>query len=195
MRRVSIVLLVLSFFVPMTLLADPLPEIDAGGEGLTEDTSAPLASSTGGLRNGFSLSAGQQFGGDRDISGTMFGVDWRIGWQINEPMGVYVHSHMSFGSVTEAGGLSGPTGTLATAIMGEYTLPVRAFLAAGVGYGVLNNPNGPVVAARAGYYPLKTNSITKARRLNVAIDYRSYSVSQGYGRVNQIQFTLGYDRF
>ena len=154
-----------------------------------------ISESTSGLRNGFSLSAGQEFGGDRDISGTMFGVDWRIGWRINEPISVHLHSHLSFGSASEGSGSSGVTGTFASALMGEYTLPMRVFVAGGAGYGVLNNPNGPIVAARVGYYPFKTEGVGKKRRLNVSVDYRAYFADGGYGKVNQIQFTLGYDRF
>lgn len=177
--------------------ATPMPDANAASAA-APSTPAPTplpAASTSGLRNGFSLSAGQEFGGDRDISGTMFGLDWRIGWRINEPISVYLHSHMSFGSASEGNGASGITGTFASALMGEYLLPMRLFVAGGAGYGVLNNPNGPLVAARAGYYPFKTSSAGKARRLNVAIDYRAYFANQGYGTVNQIQFSLGYDRF
>ena len=64
-----------------------------------------------------------------------------------------LHSHLSFGSASEANGaISGLTGTFASTLMGEYMLPMRLFVAGGAGYGVLNNPNGPVVAARVGYY-------------------------------------------
>jgi hypothetical protein len=157
-------------------------------------TPAPEPSSSG-LRNGFSLSAGQEFGGDRDISGTMFGVDWRIGWRVNQPISVYLHSHLSFGSATEGNGASGVTGTFASALMAEYLLPMRVFVAGGAGYGVLNNPSGMLIEARAGYYPFENKSAGKSRRLNVALDYRSYFANQGYGRVNHVALSLGYDRF
>ncbi|HWO24250.1 MAG TPA: hypothetical protein VNO30_36150 [Kofleriaceae bacterium] len=153
------------------------------------------AASTSGLRNGFSLSAGQEFGGDRDISATLFGLDWRIGWRINEPIAVYLHSHLSFGSGKEGNGASGLTGNFAAALVGEYMLPMRLFVGAGAGYGVLNNPSGALVEARVGYYPLKTNSVGKARRLNIAFDYRAYFASDGYGMVNHVALSLGYDRF
>ncbi|MFN0246836.1 MAG: hypothetical protein ACKV2T_07995 [Kofleriaceae bacterium] len=157
---------------------------------------APLPSpSSSGLRNGFSLSAGQEFGGDRDISGTMFGFDWRIGYRISEPVSIYLHSHLSFGSASEAGGAKGVTGTFAAAVIGEYMLPMRLFVGGGGGWGVLNNPNGPLAQARVGYYPFKTNTSGKARRLNVAVDMRFYFADQGYGTVNQVQLSLGYDRF
>lgn len=159
------------------------------------EPAATVTEGTSGLRNGFSLSAGQEFGGDRDISGTMFGVDWRIGWVISDSLSTYLHSHLSFGSASEMGGAAGGTGTFASALMGEYTLPMRVFVAGGAGYGVLNNPSGPLVAARAGYYPFQTDTVGKKRRLNVSLDYRAYFASDGYGTVSQIQLTLGYDRF
>lgn len=108
---------------------------------------------------------------------------------------MYLHSHLSFGSASEGNGASGVTGTFASALMAEYLLPMRVFVAGGAGFGVLNNPNGPLVAARAGYYPFKTTAVGKARRLNVALDYRSYFANQGYGTVSQIQLSVGYDRF
>jgi hypothetical protein len=175
--------------------AAPAPAADANAATAVAPEPAPVATpSTSGLRNGFSLSAGQEFGGDRDVSATMFGIDWRIGWRINEPISVYLHSHMSFGSGSDNTG-DGFTGTFASALMAEYLLPMRVFVAGGAGYGVLNNPNGPIVAARAGYYPFKTEAVGKKRRLNVSLDWRSYFANQGYGTVNQVQLTLGYDRF
>jgi hypothetical protein len=157
------------------------------------DEPAPSAS---GLRNGFSLSAGQEFGGDKDISGTMFGADWRIGWRVSAPISVYLHSHLSFGSASENGGQnSGLTGTFAAAVIGEYMLPMGLFVGAGGGWGVLNNPNGPLFEARVGYYPFDTSSVGKKRHLNIAIDYRAYFANQGYGMVNHVALSLGYDRF
>ena len=175
-------------------------DADAASTGGSVSTPAPAPTpapepSSSGLRNGFSLSAGQEFGGDRDISGTMFGVDWRIGWRVNQPISIYLHSHLSFGSAKEGNGASGVTATFASALMAEYLLPMRVFVAGGAGYGVLNNPSGALVAARVGYYPMQTNSIGKARRLNLALDYRSYFANQGYGQVNHIALSLGYDRF
>lgn len=185
MRSFSVVLLCLAS--SSAVLADT-----ANTDPATEPAAAP---STSGLRNGFSLSAGQEFGGDRDISGTLFGFDWRIGWRVSEPISVYLHSHLSFGNATEAGGASGLTGNFATAVVGEYKLPMRLFVAGGGGYGVLNNPSGALLEARVGYYPLQTSSAGKSRRLNVAIDYRAYFANQGYGMVNHIAFSIGYDRF
>ena len=202
-RRFSVVLICLAS--SSVAFAQPEPDAPPPSDpaappdpNVTAAAPAPApapAPSTSGLRNGFSLSAGQEFGGDRDISGSMFGVDWRIGWRISEPLSVYLHSHVSFGSATEGNGAAGTTGTFATAIVGEYSLPMRLFFGGGAGWGVLNNPNGPLAEARVGYYPLKTNAVGKARRLNVALDYRTYFANQGYGMVNHIALSLGYDRF
>jgi hypothetical protein len=182
---------------PTVAVLEPTAAANSGSVSTPAPAPQPVAEpSSSGLRNGFSLSAGQEFGGDRDISGTMFGVDWRIGYRINQPLSIYLHSHMSFGSASEGNGTnSGLTGTFASALMGEYMLPMRLFVAGGAGYGILNNPNGPLVAARVGYYPMSTNSIGKARRLNIALDYRAYFANQGYGQVNHIALSLGYDRF
>lgn len=152
-------------------------------------------SSAGTLRNGFSLSAGQEFGGDRDIAATMFGVDWRIGWRFSTPVSVHLHSHLSFGSGKEANGASGFTGTFASALVGEYTLPMGVLVGAGAGYGVLNNPNGALVEARVGYYLFGTAGAEKQRRLNVALDYRAFFASQGYGTVSSVALSIGYDTF
>ncbi|HTL34207.1 MAG TPA: hypothetical protein VL326_13850 [Kofleriaceae bacterium] len=175
-----------------------------------EPAAAPLAATpsapeqqepsiAGELRNGFSLSVGQEFGttmAGQSFSGQLYGVDWRIGMRISQPLSVYLHSHISFGTVApNQGGGGGVTGNIAGAVVGEYMLPMRVFVGAGAGYGVLNNPNGPLVEARAGYYPFKTNAVGKARRLNVAVDARWYMVDEADGPVTQISLSLGYDRF
>ncbi|HUS30139.1 MAG TPA: hypothetical protein VMZ53_16645 [Kofleriaceae bacterium] len=152
-----------------------------------------------GLRNGFSLSVGQEFGttmAGQSFSGQLYGVDWRIGARFSEAISVYLHSHISFGTVgPDQGGGGGVTGNIAGAVVAEYMLPMRLFAGAGAGYGVLNNPNGPLVEARAGYYPFKTNASGKARRLNVALDARWYMVGDQIGTVTQLSLSLGYDRF
>ena len=156
-------------------------------------------SSAKGMRNGFSLSVGQEFGttdAGQSFSGQLYGVDWRIGARFTDAISVYLHSHISFGTVgPDQGAGGGVTGNIAGAVVGEYMLPFRAFVGAGAGYGVLNNPNGPLVEARAGYYPFKTSATGKARRLNVALDSRWYMVGSPYGTVTQISLSLGYDRF
>jgi hypothetical protein len=166
----------------------------------TAAPAAPAESSDGvTLRNGFSLSAGEEFGTTtqmQSFSGQLFGVDWRIGAQINKAFAVYLDSHLSFGTVGPAQGSGGGvTGNFASALMGEYTLPMRLFVGAGGGYGVLNNPNGPLLAARVGYYPFANTAQGKSRRMNIALDTRFYMVGDPYGTVSQVSLSLGYDRF
>lgn len=179
----------------LTAIANAQPSTTA-----TAPEPAPAPTSGATLRNGFSLSAGQEFGTTTDasmtsFSGQLFGVDWRIGAQITPAIGVYLDSHLSFGTVGPGNSAGGVTGNFASAVMGEYTLPMRIFVGAGAGYGVLNNPNGPLIAARAGYYPFKNTSAAKVRRLNVALDTRFYMVGDPYGTVTQVSLSLGYDRF
>ena len=177
----------------------PGPEPAPTAAAVPAPTPAPAASGGMSLRNGFSLSVGQEFGettAGESFSGQLYGVDWRIGLKISDAIAVYAHSHLSFGTVgPDQGSGGGVTGNMAAAVVGEYTLPFRVFMGAGAGYGVLNNPNGPLLEARAGYYPFKTTSEGKARRLNVALDARWYMVGDPYGTVTQISVSLGYDRF
>lgn len=211
MSRYSLVLLCLASTTALAQPADPDPAGDAAppdGAATPEVAPAamtpePAAPPTDGggvtLRNGFSLSAGHEFGetdAGQSFSGQLFGLDWRIGAQINKAIGVYLHSHLSFGTVgPDTGSGGGVTGNFATALVGEYTLPMRVFVGGGVGYGVLNNPSGPLVELRAGYYPFEKTSAGKARRLNVAVDARWYMVGAPYGTVTHIALSLGYDRF
>ena len=130
---------------------------------------------------------------EQSLSGQLYGVDWRIGTQFSQATRLYLHTHLSFGTVA-IGTASGVTGNFATAVIGEYKLPMRLFAGGGAGYGVLNNPNGPMMQLRAGYYPFEANGEGKARRLNVALDSRFYFVSD-IGTVTQMSLSLGYDRF
>lgn len=202
--------IVLSCLTSLTVIANAQPAAPAAGahaEPAAPDTTAtpraapaPAESSSGmRLRNGFSLSAGQEFGTTtamQSFSGQLFGVDWRIGMQINTALAVYLDTHLSFGTVGPAQGSGGGvTGNMASAVMAEYMLPIRLFFGAGAGYGILNNPNGPLLAARVGYYPFSARTDGKSRRLNVAVDTRFYMVGDPYGTVSQISLSLGYDRF
>jgi hypothetical protein len=148
------------------------------------------------LRNGFSFSAGEEFGSgpSSGLSGSLFGGDWRIGAKISDDYAVYLHSHLSFGTA-HIGAASGVTGNLAAAVLAERSLPARLFVAGGGGYGVLNNPSGPLAQLRLGWYPMEHAPNTVARRLNVAFDSRWYFAGAGVGTVTQLAFSVGYDRF
>lgn len=148
------------------------------------------------LRNGFSLSAGQEYGSgpSSGLSGSLFGGDWRIGAQIDDLHAVYLHTHLSFGTA-HIGAASGYTSNFAAAIIAERQLPMRTFVGAGGGWGVLNNPDGPLGQIRVGWFPFEQSKAEKARRLNVALDGRWYFAGDQIGTVTQIALTLGYDRF
>lgn len=153
-----------------------------------------------GFRNGFSASIGQEFGTTNtmvDVSGQLYGFDWRIGGRLTPQWSIYLQTHLSLGTANINGGANdGYTGNFAAAMMGERDLPGRTFVAIGGGYGVLNNPSGPLFAARAGWYPV-AHSPGVARRLNLALDARFYFVEQGGESLtmNHIAVSLGYDRF
>lgn len=160
---------------------------------------APTPGLPSGLRNGFSMSVGQEFGTTNtnvDISGQLYGFDWRIGARLAPVWSVYLQTHLSLGTANISNGQEGYTGNLAAAFMGERDLPGRTFVAVGGGYGVLNNPSGPLFAARAGWYPM-AHSAGVSRRLNLALDARFYFVESGGETLtmNHIAVSFGYDRF
>jgi hypothetical protein len=151
------------------------------------------------LRNGLSLSIGQEMGTSNlmnEFSGQLYGIDWRIGAQINKAIGVYLDTHMSLGAI-QINNVDDYTGNIAAAVIGEYQLPMRLFFGAGAGFGVLNNPSGPLVQGRIGYYLFEKTSMGKSRRLNIAFDTRLYFVSEGPESLTMKHFALsiGYDRF
>jgi hypothetical protein len=148
------------------------------------------------LRNGFSASLGEEVGSgpSSGLTGQLYGVDWRIGAKISEQVALYADTYLAFGTA-KIGSASGLTGNFAAALLGEYTLPQRIFIAGGGGFGILNNPSGPLAEVRAGWYPLKHSGTSKEMRLNVALDGRFYFAGDMVGTVSQISLTLGYDRF
>lgn len=145
------------------------------------------------FRNGFSASLSEEFG--RGFSGQLYGVDWRIGAQINRQLGIYLDNHLSFGSVHATGGGDGITGDYASAITAEYTFPAAFFVGGGLGYGVLNNPSGPLVLVRAGWYPFQLDANQTERHLNLAFDARFYFPGDPVGETTQLAISIGYDRF
>ncbi|MGE0871102.1 MAG: hypothetical protein AB7P03_21235 [Kofleriaceae bacterium] len=170
---------------------------DPPGAPAPATAAAPIAAPSGGptLRNGFSLSAGQEWGSgpSSGLSGQLYGADWRIGAKL-DALSVYLHSHLSIGTA-HIGALSGLTGNFAGALIVDYTLPQGVFIGGGGGYGVLNNPSGPLGQLRAGWYPFGHSSDGKARHLNVALDARWYFAGEAVGTVTHVALSLGYDRF
>ena len=152
------------------------------------------------LRHGITATGGELFGSVQNVSFTesLAGLDWRLGVQLNDDWAAYSDAHMSFGSAMALGS-SGTTGNFAEAIMGERTINDKIFVGAGAGYGVLNNPSGPLIAARAGYYPLMSRDDADGRRRGLVIsgDIREYFASQNGQSVTatQLMISVGYEKY
>jgi hypothetical protein len=200
MRLIGIGLVCL---VPAIAAADPSTTVAAAEPAAPPTNSAvapapappPAAEPGTHLRNGFSISLGEEVGSgpSSGLTGQLYGVDWRIGAKLAGPYSVYADTHLSLGTA-KIGGTGGATGNFAFAVLAERELPARTFVAAGGGYGVLNNPSGMLAQVRGGWYPMD-NGTAVSRRLNLALDARFYFAGDAIGTVSQISVTLGYDRF
>ena len=155
---------------------------------MAQDTQSPnlmnSTASSGRLRFGIDGVAGLESvsSGGASVSGPMFGVEGRIGWQLNDLFAVYAEPHLTFGSIG-ADGISGSTSTFVGTLMGEATFQDQFFAGAGVGYGILNNPSGFAVEVRGGWYALRSKGDDGVRRkgLFVGANFRSVFVSGGTG--------------
>ncbi|HUU02808.1 MAG TPA: hypothetical protein VM425_15350 [Myxococcota bacterium] len=165
-------------------------------EATPEPADASAAQDGARFRWGISLGGGYEK--VSSFAGPMGGLDCRLGVQINDMWAVYAQPHLSVGSLstgTGGLGLSGLTGTFGAAALGEVTLIDRFFAAAGVGYGVLNNPSGFMLQARLGGYPLMGRGEDGARRkgLMLGVDFRTIFV-EGYTAI-LVFGTIGYEAF
>jgi hypothetical protein len=195
---------VLAIVAPMLLSAPSALAQQASpppaGASPTPAASAPAPDDGGRFRFGIDGTVGNETvsASGISVSGLMYGLDLRLGWQVNNLLGIYTQPHLSFGSLSTTSGsvpVSGATGTIVATVMGEITLIDRIFIAAGPGYGILNNPSGLAIEARAGGYPLMGKSDTGPRRkgLSLAVDFRSVFVSGATGTL--IMGCIGYDAF
>jgi hypothetical protein len=146
------------------------------------------------FRGGVAFTGGAEFVSNADFSATMFGIDGRLGVQVNHLLGLYVAPHLSFGS---AGGVEGSTGTFATILMADLTFLDALFVGAGFGYGIMNNPSGPALGFRVGGYPVKSAPDHRARRrgLVVSLEARTYFLGDPFGTGVQIMGAIGYEAF
>jgi hypothetical protein len=148
------------------------------------------------FRGGISAAGGGEFGSGFGFG--LAGLDGRLGVQINNLFGVYVQPHLSFGSGS-VNGVSGATGTFAITGLAELTLIDRIFVGAGGGFGLANNPSGPVAHFRLGAYPLvgRSDGSIVRKGLMVGVDTRVLFVSQGGSglTVVQIMGAIGYEAF
>ncbi|MCA9575635.1 MAG: hypothetical protein R3B40_31370 [Polyangiales bacterium] len=164
----------------------------------TSPTFAAPAAADYGPRFRFGVSGG---GGAEFVDGLsawMVGVDFRIGLQINEMIAIYAQPHLSFGKFGGTGsGLAGTTGTFAVAAMVDLTFSDMFAVAGGFGYGVFNNPSGPMLALRGAFYPLSNRDEVSGRRraLSVGVDLRTVFLGSPYGTGVHLLATVGYEAF
>src|SRR5262249_9991288 len=145
-------------FVPMIGLTTALvAPLSFSSRAEAQAVAAATEASSDGLRlrHGIAFSGGEEIGSgpSSGLTGELYGLDWRIGAQLNNLWAVHLNTHLSFGNA-HIGGASGTTGNFAEAVMVERMLMDRFFVAAGGGYGVLNNPRGPLLQFPLGGYPL-----------------------------------------
>jgi hypothetical protein len=158
---------------------------------------APLTSEAGAdggrFRFGVALGAGPLFTDGIDM--TYYGVDLRFGWQLNDALAVYAQPQLGYYKLDGASALFGSGGLIGASVVADYTLFDRAFVGAGVGYGILNSPSGAEVHLRAGGYPLMWRSDSKIRRraIMLGVDFRMHFV-EGYTFIAPT-FNVGYDAF
>ena len=156
--------------------------------------SAPLVQDGPRFRFGFAGGGGGEF--VDGLSAFLVGVDFRLGMQINDMIGVYVQPHMSFGSFGRgASRLAGTTGVFSVAAMVDLTLAERFFAGAGFGYGVINNPSGPMLALRGGFYPVVSRSEVAPRRKALSLSFEFRTTFIGLGPVVQVMGMIGYEAF
>lgn len=129
------------------------------------------------------------------VSGAMYGLDLRLGWQVNHLLAIYAQPHLSFGTLGTNGVVSGFTGTLTGTVMAEATFFDLLFVGAGAGYGVLNNPSGPTIEGRFGVYPIVGRGSNGIRRkgLMVGGDIRAIFVDGATGTL--LMGCIGYEAF
>jgi hypothetical protein len=184
--------LVVAVFATITLQASFARAQDAAAA----PPAAAVAQSGLRFRSGISLGGGIEK--VSVVSGGMYGIDARLGMQFSDLLGVYLQPHLSFGSLSgEAGGagISGSTGTFSIAAIGEATFMDRLFAGAGLGYGMLNNPSGPMFQARAGGYLLTTRGQDGMRRkgLMAGVDVRSIFITGATGLL--VIASIGYEKY
>jgi hypothetical protein len=146
------------------------------------------------FRGGVAFTVGPEFVPAADFSAMMFGVDGRLGVQINHLLGFYLASHLSFGS---SGTVFSSTGTFAFIPMVDITLADTFFVGGGFGYAVFNNPSGPALAIRAGAYPVKSAREDQKRRrgLMLSLEMRTVFLGAPYDTGFMFMGAIGYEAF
>lgn len=188
----AVVPMILAFFHTAESLAQGAPPPAAGP---SVPAAAPAAEGDkDGLRfrGGVSAVAGTM--AISDYSGFLTGVDAHLGVQINDMIGVYAVPSLTFGPIS-VGSVSTVIGVLSATAVADVTLIDQVFVGAGGGFGIVNDPSGPVLHFRAGGYPLMGDGKDGIRRkgLSLGADVRMYFLS-GL-TVMQVMGGLGYEAF
>jgi hypothetical protein len=179
--------------------ASPAPAPDPASAPDAAAAPAPEAADGGRFRFGINGTVGLESvsSGGSSVSGAMYGLDLRFGWQFSHMLAIYAQPHLSFGSLSGGSGtgVSGFTGTFVGTIMGELTFLDRFFAGAGLGYGVFNNPSGFALDFKAGGYPLMGHGENGIRRkgLMVGLDFRPVFLSGATGIL--VMGCVGYESF
>lgn len=173
--------------------AQPPPPPAAGPTG---PSLTPAADEDGvRFRGGVSAVAGGMF--ISDYSGFLAGVDGRLGLQINDLIGVYAVPHLTFGPVSTGAGavqVSSVIGVFSATGVVDATFIDQVFVGGGAGFGVVNNPSGPVIHFRAGGYPLMGDGDGARRKgLMLGADLRLFVLSGA--TVMQVTGGIGYEAF
>lgn len=175
-------------------LNEPPP---ADGAAPSTEAAAPTSSEAGGDggRFRFGIAGGAGPLSTEGLDMTYYGLDLRLGWQLNDAIAIYAQPQLGYYKLDGASALFGSGGLIGTSVVGEYTLFDRLFAGVGVGYAVLNNPSGAELHLRAGGYPFVWRSDERVRRraLMLGIDFRVHFV-EGYTFIAPT-FNLGYESF
>jgi hypothetical protein len=200
---IFVLLLTSTAFAQPTSNAPEAPPSEPAAAPAPPPPSEPAPAADGGrFRFGINATAGVESvsadNSNASLSGPMFGLDVRLGYQVMNLLAIYAEPHLSFGSLgTGAGGvpISGGTGTFVGTALAEVTLIDRLFVAAGAGYGVLNNPSGFAIEARIGGYPLMVRSDKGPRRKGLMLGgtFRDVFVDGATGTL--FMGCIGYEAF
>lgn len=139
-------------------------------------------------------------GSGDSITAGMGGIDGRLGVQVMDLLGIYAQLHTSLGSFGDLGtgvAFAGITGTVAATLVADFTFIDQIFVGAGAGYGVLNNPHGPVVHIRAGGYPYMDFGEDGIRRkgLMLGLDMRIFVLPDSDVVAVYPMAQIGYEAF
>jgi hypothetical protein len=148
------------------------------------------------LRIGASAMIGPLFADS--TSAVAFGGEARIGVQVNHLIGIFGTPH--FVVANFGGGALNTIGVFAATADVDFTFVNHFYVGAGGGFGIVNNPSGPVLHFRIGGYPLVGRGPNGIRRrgLQIGADIRNYFTSGGLGGLGTVtEFTggIGFDFF